>query len=166
MANPWKGIVFLGFLVFFSLMIYLSFSFFKELTNNFLRTLVRLGAAPMRAPRTFKLTIPAENLKPGSVVAYKSYAQDVEGNWEETEMRYFKVEGEAKMTTSTTTSVEPGGPPTPPAGERVWYWYLIVPVFVFIIVLVSLFSMSRVMKKEEDEFEKLKEKWRRKRYSG
>jgi len=138
----------------------------------------------MTAPQTFSWMIPTENLKTGSVVAYKSYAQGVEGNWEETELKSFRVESIVTTTTHelvTTTQVC-----SPEGGAcrlnkhccsgyccdgvcssvecRVRlgfnYWYLIlIVVFVTVVLIVVLFRFPR--KTSEDEFERLKEKWSR-----
>lgn len=62
-----------------------------------------MGINPSTTPQTFSWAINTENLKPGTVVAYKSYAQNIDGNWGQTELKTFKIERNGETTTLTNT---------------------------------------------------------------
>jgi len=168
----------------------LSIFLLSSLSRDFLKTLVRMGI-PFPNKQTFSLEVNTKNLEPGSVVAYKSYAQNTDGNWGETELKTFSVESGTTtygMTTHETTTLTP--PPTcslegDPCKfdehccygyccsgicssseckeELGFWWYLItIPIFIAIILIIYWMKSSRETEEtetEEDEFEKLKEKW-------
>ena len=149
----------------------LSIFLLSSLSRDFLKTLVRMGI-PFPNKQTFSLEVNTKNLEPGSVVAYKSYAQNTDGNWGETELKIFSVDS-GTTTLSTTTTTRPPVVTIPPCAsegdpcisdddccsgyyccENVCsssqcavrlgdYWYLIaIPVLV-VIVLVVVWMKSR-----------------------
>jgi len=161
----------------------LSIFLLSSLSRDFLKTLVRMGI-PSPNKQTFSLEINTENLEPGSVVAYKSYAQDTDKNWGETEVRYFSVESVTDSTSTTTTTIPPpttciqeggacrldkqccselcsSGICHEKLGPNLWYLIAIPVIVVIVLVIVWMKSTKTSERVEEDEFERLKEKWNR-----
>ena len=144
------------FLFFFS--IFLSLQVPLETLKRF----IRLGIQPKK--ETFSYIIPTRNLREGMIIAYRSYAEDVEGNWKATDLKYFKVN---PISSSTEFSTQKTSTTQPIKGESILdklYWpvviTLLLTLFIFLYLLVSGKQVER--EEEEDEFEKLKEKWSRK----
>jgi hypothetical protein len=175
------------YLVLISATFLLSIFLFSSLSNNILKTFVRMGITPLAKPQTFNWTIKTQNLKPGSVIAYKSYAQGVDGEWSETELKMFSVGSASSI---STTTIRPTTGTTIPqcnlerdackTNENCCYGYccdgfcssseckeplgllkylIAIPVFVVIGLIIVWMRSSR--RTEEDEFERLKEKWSR-----
>jgi hypothetical protein len=83
----------------------ISIFMFPEISEN-ISKLLRLGIVTMgEGPITFTHVIPASQLRtPGTIVEYFSFASDTSGNYNETQHRYFIVQGSSTTTIPETTS--------------------------------------------------------------